>query len=969
MLSAPQVLQQYFGHNNFREGQETAIQRVLEGRHTLLVMPTGSGKSLAYQLPAMLLSGLTLVISPLISLMKDQVDSLTEAGIPATYLNSTLPHDEINHRMRAVREGHVKLLYIAPERLRSRHFTRVLAKMDVSLLAVDEAHCISQWGHDFRPDYLQIGPIWQAMGEPTLLATTATATPTVRDDIIKLLGLKEVQAIVTGFNRPNLTFRVKHSPDTRTKFKFLQDTLPQLDGSAIVYAATRRNTEEVADFICDGLGLPAQAYHAGLDRNLRRQTQTDFMTDRLKIVVATNAFGMGIDKAEVRAVIHYNMPATVEAYYQEAGRAGRDGLPAECVLLFSPDDQGLQEWFINNDTPLYPDLGQVYDLLARAATNGEVYFALTEMAELTGLHPVKVRVTLSELEQAGLLIHLGDEGGYGRWKVLPLTEGVLAKQAKAISRRAQIRFDLLHQMVAYTRLTTCRRKFLLDYFGDVTPPQSPRCCDNHTTTSIADLPPATTPQEWLPLIVLDTARSFQHRPLGRKRLAQLLSGSQAKGMEQFGYTRHKFYGKLQMLSQAQITVLIDALIEQRYLNLTGGELPVLVPSALGREALQARAALPVDVPALSTGDDAADRWQPRSERSDTVTETFELFQQGLTPAEIAETRALAERTIYNHLARLIADEKIELHQVVPADIETQILQAVEKVDDTSRLTPIKARLPAEITFDQIKCVLAAHPALRRAQPSTKIIPQAENESVSTQGDLPSSPDTIVLDAVVKLNGTLGRTGLSQFLAGSKTKWLETFADHSAYGQLSNLSQKDVLNIIDALVADGKLTTTGGNRPKVVVPNAPLEEEASQPTEIPRLEAATDVESDPSPDPVAKSEAAADVEAEEAVGPTIESEPQKVPVTVVDESILETVLTVVSDLEGLLTPHGLALLLTAAPDEVAPFSDHRFFASLHGQVAPDVLENHIQRSVRSNHLSLTSHGRLVLVENKNVTSDK
>jgi ATP-dependent DNA helicase RecQ len=570
MLTPQQALQQYFGYDCFREGQAEAVQRVLDGQHTLLVMPTGAGKSLAYQLPAMLLPGLTLVISPLISLMKDQVDSLLEARIAATYINSSLPNDEVYRRMRAMREGHVKLLYIAPERLRSRQFTRALANTKISLLAVDEAHCISQWGHDFRPDYLQIGPIWQAMGNPTLLSTTATATPTVQKDIVKLLGLKNAQTIVTGFNRPNLTFRVKSTPDTRTKLQILQSMLSQIDGSAIVYAATRRNTEEVADFIRDGVGLPAQAYHAGLDRNIRHQVQTDFMADRLKIVVATNAFGMGIDKSDVRAVIHYNMPATVEAYYQEAGRAGRDDLPAECVLLFAPDDQGLQEWFITSDTPAYEDLHQVYALLSRAANEGEVFFAAHELAEITGLHPVKIRVILKELELAGTIFHLGDEGSYGRWKVLPPANEALEERARAIEQRAQIRFGLLGKMLDYAYLSTCRRKFLLDYFGDVTPPRSPRCCDNHTTESIEDLPKAVTPQEWFPLIVLETVRSLQQRPVGRKRLAQLLNGSRAKGMQEFGYDRHKFYGKLSGLSQPQITTLINALISARYLRLSGG---------------------------------------------------------------------------------------------------------------------------------------------------------------------------------------------------------------------------------------------------------------------------------------------------------------------------------------------------------------------------------------------------------------
>lgn len=484
MLTPHQALHQYFGFDQFREGQEAAVQRVLNGLHTLLVMPTGSGKSLTYQLPALLLPGLTLVISPLIALMKDQVESLTEAGLPATYINSSLPPQEANQRTRAVLEGHVKLLYVAPERLRSRDFTRALARVKVSLLAVDEAHCISQWGHDFRPDYLQIGPIWQAMGQPTLLATTATATPTVQKDIVKLLGLAQAQTIVTGFNRPNLTFRVKFTPDARTKLQTLPALLSKSAGSTIIYTATRRNADEVADFIRSAVGIPARAYHAGLDRYQREQVQNDFMTDRLKVVVATNAFGMGVDKADVRAVIHYNLPATVEAYYQEAGRAGRDGLPAECLLLFAPEDQGLQEWLINSDTPAYEDLHQIYGLLSRAANDGEVYAAPHELAESTGLHPVKIRVTLSELELAGAIFHLGDQGGYDRWKVLPLADRALEERAEAIEKRAKIRRHLLDRMVQYAQLTTCRRQFLLAMIH----PNQPCYCQSGHQLALAHLP-------------------------------------------------------------------------------------------------------------------------------------------------------------------------------------------------------------------------------------------------------------------------------------------------------------------------------------------------------------------------------------------------------------------------------------------------------------------------------------------------
>lgn len=818
MLSPQQALQQYFGLDQFREGQEQTIRRVLNGQHTLLVMPTGSGKSLTYQLPALLLPGLTLVVSPLIALMKDQVDSLTEAGLPATYINSSLPGQEANRRTRAVLEGQVKLLYIAPERLRSRDFTRALARTKVSLLAVDEAHCISHWGHDFRPDYLQIGPIWQALGCPTLLAATATATPTVQRDIVKLLGLPNAQTLVTGFNRPNLTFRVKYAPDDRTKLQNLPALLSQSQGSVLVYTATRRNTDDVADFIRSAVGLPAQAYHAGIDRYQRDQVQNDFMAGRLKVIVATNAFGMGVDKPDVRAVVHYNMPATVEAYYQEAGRAGRDGRPAECILLFAPDDQGLQEWLIESDTPAYEDLRQVYELLAGTANEGEVYYNAQELADRIRLHPVKVRVTLSELELAGVIIHLGDQGGYGHWKILPLIGRALEERAEAIRQRAKIRHQLLAKMLDYAQLTTCRREFLLDYFGDTTPPSSPRCCDNHAASHIENLPKAVTPQEWFPLIVLETVRSLNQRPVGRSRLAQLLTGSRAQEMQQFGYDRHKFYGKLSALSQRQLVGLIDALIETRYLHLSGGDLPVLSLTPLGQQALTARAALPLPISGpMPDKEIFVGRKPTQAEQPDTISQTYGLFQRGLTAAQIAVERHLTENTIYTHLIHLIKAGKIDLHQVVPPEVEVQILQAVETLGSTIALAPLKAILPEEISYDQLKCVLAAHPKLPRENPDLKNpTPPLPPAPLLPSSPAPS-PDAVILEAVAKLGDTLGRTGLAHFLTGSKADWLEPFAQHSCYGQLAGLSRQAVMDIIDALITEGQLATTGGFRPKVTVP--------------------------------------------------------------------------------------------------------------------------------------------------------
>ncbi len=704
MLTTQEALQKHFGFSEFREGQEAAVQRILNGQHTLLVMPTGAGKSLTYQLPALLLPGVTLVISPLIALMKDQVDSLLRAELPATYINSSLPGQEVHERMRAVLEGHVKLLYIAPERLRNSQFMRLLSKAKVSLLAVDEAHCVSQWGHDFRPDYLRIGPTWQAMGRPTLLATTATATTAVQKHIVKLLGLDQNKIIVAGFNRPNLTFKVEHTPDDQVKLQLLKIFLQKAGGSAIVYTATRRNAEEVADFIRGSVNLPAQAYHAGLDRDLRARVQDDFMGDKLKVVVATNAFGMGVDKANVRAVIHYNIPSSVEAYYQEAGRAGRDNLAAECVLLYSPSDQGLQEWLIRVDTPTAEDLQQVYNLLAHSAREGEAQATVNDLAERGNLPFNKIRIALSDLELAGAILHLNTQGMVNQWKVLPFSGRALAEQAKAIQKRADSRLKLLQGVLDYAQLTTCRRKFLLSYFGDTSNPQSPHCCDNHRAEQIEHMPKATTPQEWYPLIILETANTLPY-PVGRNRLADILVGSTSAKVKQFGYDSHKFYGKLSgRLSQTQVVELIDALVQSKYLQLVGGDKPVLQASPLGLEAIKYRAALPIRLQAFTPLPAVVRK------KGNTVEETYDLFKQGFSPSEIAATRGLAESTIYNHLTELVKYQKINLNQIVPAEIEERVVEAITMVGDTKALFPIKALLPAEISYEQIRCVVAAHPA-------------------------------------------------------------------------------------------------------------------------------------------------------------------------------------------------------------------------------------------------------------------
>lgn len=339
-----QFLKRYFGYDSFKDGQEELISHILQGRDVLGVMPTGAGKSVCYQIPAAMLPGITLVVSPLISLMKDQVDSLQQAGIESTFINSTLTADELRERMRGMRAGDYAIVYVAPERLESERFVSLLEELPIPLLAVDEAHCVSQWGHDFRPSYMNVGRLIARLPKrPVVAAFTATATDAVKEDIVTHLRMNDPYKVTTGYARHNLTFTVVKGADKREFLKTYVRT--RSNESGIVYASTRKEVEETHRFL-ERLGVKAGRYHAGLSDEERQRNQEAFQFDDLKWMVATNAFGMGIDKSNVRYVVHYNLTKNVESYYQEAGRAGRDGEPSECVLLYGPQDIMTQKFLI-----------------------------------------------------------------------------------------------------------------------------------------------------------------------------------------------------------------------------------------------------------------------------------------------------------------------------------------------------------------------------------------------------------------------------------------------------------------------------------------------------------------------------------------------------------------------------------------------------------------------------------------------
>ena len=345
MSSAKYILKDIFGYDTFRPGQEEVIRKIVDGRDVLCIMPTGAGKSICYQIPAVVMGGITIVISPLISLMKDQVDSLRQSGVKAAAVNSAMDWEEIHPIFRSARNGDLNILYIAPERLEAESFRRFLGEVEIAMFVIDEAHCVSQWGHDFRPSYMNIAPTIATLEtRPVVAAFTATATPEVRDDIARQLSLELPFVVTTGFDRPNLFFDVAHPKD---KDAYLLSLLSKYHGvSGIVYCSTRKAVESVCETLV-GRGIAAVRYHAGLEDAERHGNQEAFIFDRAQIIVATNAFGMGIDKSNVRFVVHYNMPANIDSYYQEAGRAGRDGMPSDCILLFGKKDVNTARYLIS----------------------------------------------------------------------------------------------------------------------------------------------------------------------------------------------------------------------------------------------------------------------------------------------------------------------------------------------------------------------------------------------------------------------------------------------------------------------------------------------------------------------------------------------------------------------------------------------------------------------------------------------
>jgi len=466
-----------FGFRTFNPGQEEVVTRVMAGENILAILATGAGKSLCYQLPAMLLEGTTVVVSPLIALMKDQLDVLSERGFKQNVaLNSSLSEErELEARAR-ISKGEMKIVFVTPEKLEDRDFLAILKSIKVSLFVIDEAHCISQWGHDFRPAYLALGSAIAALGHPTILALTATATPAVREDILAQLGIPSATTIVKGFDRPNLRYEVIRTETEPAKLKALKALFTTgLDGTGIIYCATIKNALDVQQYLQDALDLPIAVYHSKLHKQDRNSVQELFMNESIRAVVATNAFGLGIDKPNIRFVVHYDLPGSIEAYAQEAGRAGRDGALSRCILLYRMSDTRVQNYFL---TGKYPDIEEVQKIFGTleyfGGQTGGV--SLADLRKISQIPLTKLKVVLALLKKAGF-IELREKSRYG------LTEHALENRALVLNltnydTKKSYDQSKLAMMLQYSESQGCRRAFLLNYFGESYPVGSCGACDN-----------------------------------------------------------------------------------------------------------------------------------------------------------------------------------------------------------------------------------------------------------------------------------------------------------------------------------------------------------------------------------------------------------------------------------------------------------------------------------------------------------
>jgi ATP-dependent DNA helicase RecQ len=469
------ALQEKFDFKAFHPGQEDVITRIMAGQDTLAILATGAGKSLCYQLPALLLDGTTVVVSPLIALMKDQLDMLRERGVTEVVaLNSTLTEDQEAASVARIARGEIKIVFVTPEKLEDEIFVGILKSLVVPLFVVDEAHCISQWGHDFRPAYLGLGHVIAELSNPTVLALTATATPAVRDDILVQLGIPGTKAIVKGFDRPSLRYEVFRAESESAKLRILRDLFKSgLTGTGIIYTATIKNALDVQAYLHEHVDLPCAVYHSKLQKQDRVSVHNLFQGEEIRAVVATNAFGLGIDKANIRFVVHYDLPGSVEAYTQEAGRAGRDGDSSRCILLYRMSDTRVQNYFL---TGKYPDIEEVQKVYGTLELFGDQPggVSLTDLRKISQLPLTKLKVVLALLKKSGYIL----ASTRGKYTLPPARDGRRTLDLANYETKKAYDQSKLAMMLQYAESGSCRRKFILNYFGEDYERGHCGACDN-----------------------------------------------------------------------------------------------------------------------------------------------------------------------------------------------------------------------------------------------------------------------------------------------------------------------------------------------------------------------------------------------------------------------------------------------------------------------------------------------------------
>lgn len=718
MTRAQQLLKKLFGYSSFREGQHQVVESLLQKKDVFAIMPTGAGKSICYQIPALIFPGTTIVISPLISLMKDQVDGLNEIGIPATFINSSLKGEEVQRRLNKVRAGEYKLLYVAPERLQSPQFCRLLENMQISLLAIDEAHCVSQWGHDFRPSYGYISKMLKSLStRPIVAAFTATATDEVKADIIKLLELKNPDVYVTGFDRPNLSFSVVKNVK---KMNYVLDYLKKNSNQAgIIYCSTRKEVEKVYERLAES-GYQVGRYHAGLSDEERQKSQEAFLYDDINVIIATNAFGMGIDKSNVRYVIHNNLPKNIEGYYQEAGRAGRDGEPGECILLFSAQDIRTQKFLIeetNSDLERKEDqhrkLQAMVDYcyttgclrkyilayfgeksLRDECDNCSNCLGETELEDIT-IEAQKIFSCIYRMNQRwGVSLVANVLGGSRNKKVLEngfdrlSTYGIMSKYTmKEISNminsliaekylaltESQYAVVKLSQKAApvlkgeekvYRKVSKSRR-----IGGSFGADQRELSLDESLFEILRDIRKEVSQREGVPPFMIfhdSTLREMsKYYPIDEQVMLNI-KGVGEKKFEKYGL---------------EFMQVIRDYVEKNGVaaELINGGVPLEVES--GSVKTEKVLKIPSHIV------------------------TLEFYRSGRSLEEIVQQRGLAKTTVQEHLFRCVSEgEEVDLDSLIPEGQEAIVLEAIEKVGGT-RLKPLKEALPDEVEYGTIKAVL------------------------------------------------------------------------------------------------------------------------------------------------------------------------------------------------------------------------------------------------------------------------